>query len=257
MKDVALVHLVWAPLGTAPLARFLAAHAAHPPGVPHRLILVFNGFERETAAAGHRALLCDVEHEAFMLSRPQQDLAAYLVAARHAGPVRLAFLNSYAEPLVEGWLGLLLDVLDRPDAGIVAATGSYESAASAAPRPLKPLKRLGHPPFPNPHLRTNAFALDHDVLARLDWRAPRGKAAALRLESGHRGLTRQVQSLGLSPLVAGRDGRAFDVPEWPASRTFRSGDQENLLVADNRTRQYADAGPAERRRLAAIAWGEA
>jgi hypothetical protein len=37
-------------------------------------------------------------------------------------------------------------------------------------------------------------------------------------------------------------------------RTFRSGSQENLLIADNRTRQYARP-TRTRARLAELAWG--
>jgi len=55
--------------------------------------------------------------------------------------------------------------------------------------------------------------------------------------------------------VAGRDGRVYGSEEWPASRTFRSGEQDNLLVADNRTEQYHAADPTRRGELARFAWG--
>jgi hypothetical protein len=47
----------------------------------------------------------------------------------------------------------------------------------------------------------------------------------------------------------------FEKERWPESHTFRSGDQHNLLVGDNRTRDYQHADPAMRRALAAMAWG--
>ena len=140
--------------------------------------------------------------------------------------------------------------------GMVAASGSYESATSAAPRPLKPLRLPSYPLFPNAHLRTNAMAIERRTLDSIRWERPRNKAGALRLESGRSGLTAQVDALGLRTLVVGRDGTAFDRSDWPLSRTFRSGDQENLLVADNRTRQYEAATEPERQRLARMAWGE-
>jgi hypothetical protein len=68
-------------------------------------------------------------------------------------------------------------------------------------------------------------------------------------------LTRQVQSLGLETLVVGRDGRAYPPEQWPASATFRSGGQVNLLVADRRTREYAEAPPELRAQLERLAWG--
>jgi hypothetical protein len=83
------------------------------------------------------------------------------------------------------------------------------------------------------------------------------KRDAERFESGRRGMTRQVLARGLAVRVVGRDGVGYDPASWAASRTFRSGVQENLLVGDNRTRQFGDADPATRQMLAALAWGTA
>jgi hypothetical protein len=55
--------------------------------------------------------------------------------------------------------------------------------------------------------------------------------------------------------VVGRDGRAYARDEWRESGTFRVDDQSNLLVADNRTDQFASADPATRKRLEELAWG--
>lgn len=250
--EVALTYLSWAPLGTAPLEAFLETLRRHPPGVEHRLIVAFKGWERAP-----RELLGDVPHDALETDDRAYDLATYRLAAERATEPVVAFVNSAATPLVDGWLATLTAPLADPRVGMVSATASYESALSSAPRPLKPLRlAAGYVPFPNPHLRTNAFALRRAELERLRWGTPRSKGAALRLESGRHGLTRQIQALGLRPVVVGRD-RAFEVDEWPGSATFRSGDQEQLLVADNRTRQYADAPPEERARLARMAWGDA
>ena len=47
------------------------------------------------------------------------------------------------------------------------------------------------------------------------------------------------------------------LPHWPASHTFWQGTQDNLLVADNQTDDYADAAPPVRRLLSQFAWGSA
>jgi hypothetical protein len=39
------------------------------------------------------------------------------------------------------------------------------------------------------------------------------------------------------------------------SATYRSGEQENLLIADNRTRHYQEGGRLTRYGLAWLAWG--
>jgi hypothetical protein len=255
LSTVALVHLVWAPLGAEPLQDFLAQLESHPPGVEHRLVVVLKGFPDDAALAGPRALLVGVDHSELVVSRREYDLGTYRgVASACTEPV-LAFLNSAARPLVSGWLAAMCDALREPQAGMVAATGSFESILGTAPGTLKPLRALHFPGFPNPHLRTNAFALRRGVLEQLRWGDPRTKGSSRRLESGRRSLTRQVQGLGLRPLVVGRDGRGYEVAEWPNSGTFRSGEQENLLVADNRTDQYAQADAAERLWLATMAWG--
>jgi hypothetical protein len=55
--------------------------------------------------------------------------------------------------------------------------------------------------------------------------------------------------------VVARDGACYNHPDWSASATFWQGDQQNLLVADNQTRSYANGGLDRRRLLAAFAWG--
>jgi hypothetical protein len=255
VRSFVLVHLAWAPLGVTPLERFLTAYLQHPVGVEHRFLVVMNGFTDEGSLGAHRSLMADVPHTEVVLKRSELDLGAYHAALEASDEDVIAFTNSYSEPLVDRWLALLDAHLRQPAVGMVGATGSYESALTAAPRPLKPVRALAFPSFPNPHLRTNAFALERALAERLHWPRPRGKGGALRLESGRRGLTRQISDEGLAVLVVGRDGRAYEPARWPDSHTFRSGDQENLLVADNRTHQYARADEAERRRLAAMAWG--
>ena len=52
-----------------------------------------------------------------------------------------------------------------------------------------------------------------------------------------------------------RAGTVHGPGGWPASRTYRAGEQEGLLIADNRTDDWDRATPAERERLARRAWG--
>jgi hypothetical protein len=75
-------------------------------------------------------------------------------------------------------------------------------------------------------------------------------------EAGPNSMTRQIMQRGLVPVIVDRFGKSWNFEEWPQSRTFRSGQQERLLISDNRTYQYDIAGPAKRRRLAIQNWGE-
>jgi hypothetical protein len=85
----------------------------------------------------------------------------------------------------------------------------------------------------------------------------RSKQDAYRFESGPESLTRRIRALGLEVLVVGRDGRGYRVEDWYESRTFRSGDQENLLISDNQTSYYDGADPAIRRASIRAVWGPA
>jgi hypothetical protein len=267
---IGLVHLVWAPLGPAPLRELLRSYRAHPAGAEHELIVVLNGVEREQPGGGSAlrttllAELRGVEHRLIELERPVLDLPAYGLAARQLEHERLCFLNSYSTILADGWLGLLARALEAPGVGLVGATGSWESQAEwIRGRPVYwpyqlaflPRARRDYPRFPNPHIRTTAFMLERTLLVEMGLQRAAEKRATYLLESGPHSVTRQVQARGLRAVVAGRDGRAYDMEEWPRSATYRAGGQKNLLVADNRTGDWERASPRLRRRLSRDAWG--
>jgi hypothetical protein len=265
---IGVVHLVWAPLGAQPLRDFLHSYGAHPPGAEHELIILSN------APAGHRGdssletFLLDLrtQHRLIRLDRPMLDLAAYAEAARLLEHERLCFLNSYSLIQADDWLGIMSEALDRPGVGLVGASGSWESQAELArgramywPLQLLSLRRArrDYPRFPNHHIRTTGFLAERDAVLQMGLEGAHDKRSAYLLESGHQSITRQVQRRGLNAVVVGRDARAFDVADWPQSRTYRAGEQSNLLVADNRTRDWSEAAPRLRRRLSRDAWGEA
>jgi hypothetical protein len=257
--DTCLVHLVWAPLGSGALESFLAAYASHPAGLEHRLAILCNGFTgpADPRLAEIERALEGVEHELLMTPAPVLDLAAYRQASEQLDAARLCFLNSYSRPLADGWLAKLAAPLAEPGVGLTGSGGSFESAYSAAPFWLRPRRRRQFPPFPNAHLRTNGFMIDRSLLLELDWPALDSKVAAWAFESGRDSLARQVWARELQVLVVGADDVAYPRERWRESETFRSGEQRNLLVADNRTRQYEEADAELRGRLREMAWGAA
>ncbi|HWF51702.1 MAG TPA: hypothetical protein VG294_13775 [Solirubrobacteraceae bacterium] len=255
MPDTCVFYLVWAPLGLEPLERFAASYRAHAPGLDHRLVFLRKGVEPGPVARRCTDLCDELDAEGVELTPSGRDLDAYLAAARAVDAPAMCFLNSNSEILASGWLRALRLVLQEPGVGLVGATGSNESALSSAPHLLRPLLRRRYPPFPNPHLRTNGFMLERALMLGLDWPATTRKRGALELESGVSSITRQVWALGLQALVIGRDGVGYPPERWRESATFRSGNQANLLVADNRTRQYDEADPEWRATLERMAWG--
>jgi hypothetical protein len=256
VPETCVVYLAWEPLGTQPVAQFAASYRANPGGFPHRLALLVNGagspeFGRECAAA-----LAGLVGETLTTEAPLTDLAAYFWAAKRVPEPHLCFLNSYSEPLDPAWLQKMHDAL-RPGVGLVGACGSYESFSSNSPLITRPLRLAQFPPFPNAHVRTNTFLIPRDVFARVRPGRLRTKLDTWKLESGRRNITRQVIGMGMEPVVAGRDGRAYDRRHFYESNTFRRGNQANLLVADNRTVEFAEAPPERRRWLFELAWGPA
>jgi hypothetical protein len=128
---IAVVHLVWGPLGPRPLREFLTSYRAHPAGAEHELVVLLNGVTAEQRPA-LMAELEGVEHRRLELDAPVQDLAAYAHAARVLEHERLCFLNSYSVLLAPNWLATLEHALGQPGAGLVGATGSWASVRSGA-----------------------------------------------------------------------------------------------------------------------------
>jgi hypothetical protein len=108
--------------------------------------------------------------------------------------------------------------------------------------------------YPNPHIRTNAFMIDRDRFLSLEFPAFKAKSDTYKFESGRGSLTEQLLRQKLNPVVVDRCGNAYDIPEWKSSLTFRIGEQTNLVVADNRTVDYAQASAKRRQYLEKLTW---
>jgi hypothetical protein len=118
-----------------------------------------------------------------------------------------------------------------------------------------PAQLATYPGFPAPHLRTNAFAIGRELLLSLKAGTLETKNATYRFEAGRSSLTAQLDERRLTTVVVGRDGASRTSGSWPDADVFWQGDQSQLLVADNQTRQYQDASPVVREALARFAWG--
>jgi hypothetical protein len=110
--------------------------------------------------------------------------------------------------------------------------------------------------FPAPHLRTNAFMLRTRLMRELKSGRVRGKEEAYMFEGGKTSLTAQIRERGLKVVVVGKDGQSYDPEEWYRSETLWQGEQRNLLVADNQTRDYDSGSTRHRTFLSRFAWGD-
>ncbi len=273
MKQIGVVHLARAKNGIAPFEKFLQSYRKYPAGAPHDLVIVFKGFRDRADASRWEKAVEDIPHKTIHMSDFGFDLRAYRVAAENAKNPYLYFLNSFSEVLSNGWLEKTFLLMQRGGIGIVGATGSWESMYSNAIRDLGRIattsfaRRLSclarvkackacFNPFPNHHVRTNAFMMSRDIMLGLWPRYFLTKRGAYLFENGKRSLTNRILDLRLHALVVGKDGAAYDKEDWINSNTFRRSDQQNLLVADNQTRLYQSADERTKSLLSAFAWGD-
>jgi len=172
------------------------------------------------------------------------DLSAYMAAAELLPHETLLLFNSYARVASRNWFERFSGGFAQLGGGaLLGATGSFETHGNV-------------PPFPNPHIRTNAFMISRQLF--LAFNAPLlTKRDCNQFEAGPEGLTKRVLKAGGQIGIIGRDGVVYEPEAWPLARIFRSGRQENLLVADNRTHDYQTGSIFRRRKLAAMAWGAA
>ena len=112
------------------------------------------------------------------------------------------------------------------------------------------------PAFPNPHIRSNAFMIRPSTVRELNLEIPKTKEAAMCFESGIGGLTSLIRQAGLSALVVGRNGRAYEVLDWAESGTFRLGEQSNLLIFDNQTRNFDSMSKGTQLTHSRVTWGD-
>lgn len=154
------------------------------------------------------------------------------------------FFVSWSRILADGWLTSFVSAHASASCGIVGATGSYEHGPT-------------NDEFPNPHIRTNGFLVRRDIILKVEAGDTSPHSSGYLLEAGPNGLTRQILRQGLKPLVVDRSGRTWEMEEWAVSRTFRSGNQEGLLIADKHTHRYDSSSGRRRLRLARRAWGDA
>jgi len=168
---------------------------------------------------------------------------AFFEAARLLPHERLLFFVSWSRILTSDWL-VPYHAAFASDArcALVGASGGYEALDETTP-------------FPNVNVRTTAFMVDRKTFLALDPGDLSTKRGGNLFEAGPNSMTRQIERSGRSFLLVDREGRAYSPAEWPASRTFRSGNQEGLIVADNRTHHYAVGSRRKRLKLARLNWG--
>ncbi len=112
------------------------------------------------------------------------------------------------------------------------------------------------PPFPNPHIRSNGFMISRQRFLEVESAGIKTKFDACAFESGIDSMTSQIRRKGLGAVVVGRSGQGYDVADWAGSGTFRLGNQENLILTDNQSRNFNEMAPGTRATHVRITWGD-
>ena len=227
--------------------RFISSYKAFPAGISHSLYVAMKCFRSPEELSKAEALFASVGGKVIHMDNYGLDIGAYILAAREIVEKHICFLNHFSEILAEGWLEKMDVHLRRPEVGLVGATGSFERLDHPS---------IAFPQFPNPHLRTNGFMMDGELFLTLMADTPLAtKEDTYLVESGPSSLTRKVTARGFDVLIVGRNGRAYPQRWWPCSDTFRQGEQSNLLIGDNRTRDFREASEDVKLTLLRFAWG--
>jgi hypothetical protein len=125
-----LVHLVREVNGLEALRGFAGALRAHPPGTSYELVLAMKGFSSPAQAGPYLAAVEDLAPRVLFFADRGFDLGVYFATAAQLRRNRYCFVNSFARPLVDGWLAKLDGALARPGVGQVGATGLWASGHS-------------------------------------------------------------------------------------------------------------------------------
>jgi len=270
-----VVHLIRRTNGTEPVVRFFESYNRNPGAQPHELLLVMKGFDENRVPLEYEPLLGRFPHQTFFVPDTGFDINAYFAAALASHHDYFCFLNSYSIVLDKDWLRKLYYHAQKKGVGIVGATASWESVYLNVKTDMRSQIRAGvstsqrisffielmkfkrdFPPFPNYHIRTNAFMLRRNLLLRIRLGNLQGKMDLYRFESGRQSLTRQLLHAGYRPLIVGKDGNAYEKEDWYKSETFRQGNQRNLLIADNQTEAYAKGDAQLKSDYSRLAWGD-
>jgi len=267
---VCVVHLVRYVNGTEPFRRFVQSYVENRAGQVHDLLVVLKGFDRSSSFSEYERILDGLKYYVYSVNDTGFDILPYYRVMKRFNYEYFCFINSYSIILDEDWLAKLYSHVCREEIGLAGVTGSYESvyltalkeihASRSLPQSVVNWLRLRFyknwfPPFPNYHIRTNGFMISRDSFQMVRVRRILRKIDAMRFESGKNSLTRQVARMGLRSVVVGKNGLAYETGEWWKSNTYAQGDQNNLLILDNRTAKYAEGDIKERHLISQVAWG--
>jgi hypothetical protein len=253
-------------------ADFFASYKAWDSGVRHSLMVLMKGWHDPVSASEVARKASQNDAQTVELPDDGFDFGAYFRAIEQVRTEWVCFLNTNSRIAADKWLSKLLEAAQLPGVGAAGSTASWESSFSNAinafrdsgNRPLwKRARTLVHSaiyyrPFPNPHLRSNAFVARTSLFREFAQKRsiPANKRQAYLLESGRKSFSAYLLRRGYELMVVNSEGTPFRWRDWRASGTFRSTSPCAVLVQDNQTIAFEAADDCNQALLRYISWGK-
>ena len=105
----------------------MASYLRNEAGRDHELVVIWKGFGSAEGADRAREIFSGISYRSLWLDDSGVDITAYLTAAAQLEHEYICFLNTFSRISAKKWLSHLVSPLEGPEAGIVGATGSYQS----------------------------------------------------------------------------------------------------------------------------------
>ena len=218
------------------------------------LYIYYGHYNYKTFMESYKFYDSGYPHDLFtLLPGEGMNVGAFLDAAAKLPHEFICCCTAYTEFLTDDWLEKMMKVAERPGVGAVDVMGSYESRSQWG---YDGAAAEGFPAFPNPHLRVVCLLIRRELLLGFGFRPMRSKLDTLVFESGNTGLPACLKEIGLQQVVVGADGTAYPEEMWSVSKTFRLGDQSNLIAHDKHSRAFAAMNPEMRAWHTKIAYGD-
>lgn len=263
-----VAYLAYEPYGVNLLKKFLKSYNSYKSGYPHDLLICFKEFNKKKLS-----LWSSFISNKFIKFHDQHnvndfDVGSYFRIAEKFPNRLILFLNSFAKPSANHWLKIFIENYNKKS--IIGAHGVYASLSSIFFKfQIKNIGKLQStwfglhhflrsPLFPNPHIRTSNFLINSsDFLSlKVDRKKFNKKIVTNYFESGRNSISNQLRKKGFDLYVVNSDGKKFSINDWPKSDTFALGNQDKLIITDNRTDLYHNLSYQKKIKMQKIYWGK-
>ncbi len=120
--EVTVFYLARAAEGAEPFTAFAESYRTFAAGRPHRLVVIYKGFNAEPESP-----LKAISQDHVFVSDDLTDIGSYIEAARQCSAEYICPLNTFSVILARNWLAHLHDAISTDPVGIAGATASWES----------------------------------------------------------------------------------------------------------------------------------